>query len=319
MATEFENLSDMISREFGIDIVPKGIDDSSVELRASELLPVVARKMGRRVDDFRKCLKKISLDDTLLISGRATSEDEWQTFEVGLSTGLLLFHHQMVILFVSLVTVVGDANEIVDETKISNDEMLSTAKRLMQAFWDGDKPSERFFLTPGFSLLSLTKSQIELAAGLLHYADMFVVAHEFGHILINTAPECVKREMLIVEGARESMVRPVLNEHEGHDDTAILHWMDEITADFIGVSLCKELGNDKVLRMVIHSSAVMSLVMCDMLEKYHRKLTGISWEYRTHPPSHLRLEVLQTLSDWPAGLDLGTSFRQLSDHIMANI
>jgi hypothetical protein len=322
MTNSFEDLRRKLSREFDIEIdktVLKRLDDSDVQFRASQLLPILARKMGKGVEDVRRRLK-IGLDDALWINGKTTSEDKWQTFEVRLSTGLLLFHYKMVKLFVSRMTIVGDANEVVDETRISNDEMLSTAKRLMEAFWAHDESREHFFRSPDFSLLKLTKSQVELAASLLHHAEEFVVAHEFGHILMNASPERVKREMLIVEGARESMVRPVFDEHKGQGGKAMLqYWMDEIAADFIGVGLCKEQGEDEIQRMAIHSSAMMSLVMCDMLEKYYRMSTGGVRESETHPPSDLRLDVLQTLSDWPAGLDLGTSFRHFSDYVMSAI
>lgn len=317
----FEDLRRRFSKELDVEIGEfdqKGFDDSQVQVRAERLLPIFARKMGRGEEEVRRRLK-IGLDDALWINGKTTSEDKWQTFEVKLSTGLLLFHYKMVKLFVSRMTIVADENEIVDETRISNDEMLSTARRLIQAFWTQDESMERFLRSPDFPLERLTKSQIELAASLLHHAEEFVVAHEFGHILMNAAPETVKREMLIVEGAKESMVRVVFDQHEGHGNTAILrYWMDEIAADFIGVSLCEELVDDQIQRIAIHGSAMMSLVMCDMLEKYYRKLTTKSSESRTHPPSGLRLDVLQTLSGWTAG-QLGTSFRQFSDYIMARI
>jgi len=320
MAASFEDLQSRDSKDFGMESYRKTLDDSYVQELASALVPHVARRMGRREEELRRCLESIGLDDTLQLSGLTMSEDNWQTFEIKLSTGLLLFHYKMVKLFVSRMTVVGDGNKVVDETRFSDDEMLSTAKRLMQAFWEEEVSREHFFRVPGFSLLRQTKSQIELSAQFLIYAERFVVAHEFGHILLNAAPDRVKREMRIIEGATESMVQPVLNEQERHGNTAILqNWMEEITADFIGVSLCQELKTNDVAQMVIHSSAMMSLVMCDMLDRYYRKLTGTSWEYRTHPPSYLRLDVLQTLSDWPAGLDMGTSFRQFSDYVMAKI
>jgi len=320
MVASFEDPQSRDSKDFGMESYWETLDDSYVQELASVLVPHVARRMGRRVEEVRGCIKNIGIDDTLRISGLTMSEDKWQTFEIRLSTGLLLFHYKMVKLFMSRMTVVGDGNKVVDETRFSDDEMLSTAKLLMQAFWEEDGSREHFFRVPGFSLLRQTKHQIELSAHLLIYAERFVVSHEFGHILLKATPDRVKREMRIVEGAKESMVQPVLNKQERHGNTAILQdWMEEITADFIGVSLCKELSTNDVAQMVIHSSAMMSLVMCDMLENYYRKLTGTSWEYRTHPPSHLRLDVLQTLSDWPAGHDMGTSFRQFSDYVMAKI
>jgi hypothetical protein len=95
--------------------------------------------------------------------------------------------------------------------------------------------------------------------------------------------------------------------------------MEEITADFIGAGLCKELGENEAQEMVISASAVMSLLMCDMVEKFYSKLTGTSWEYKTHPPSDLRLNIMQTLSDWGTDPYLGVSLRQFSDYILARV
>ena len=231
----------------------------------------------------------------------------------------MLFHHKMVKLFMSIVTIIDDKNEIVDETKISNDETVSAARSLMQAFWAQDESQQHFFRSQMFSLSRLTNSQIELAASLIHHAEEFVIAHEFGHILMNVTQEHVRRELLIVEGARESIVRPVFDQHEGHGNNANLQsWMDEIAADFIGVGLCEELIDDQFQKIAIHGSAMMSLVMYDMLEKYYQKLNGKSWDSATHPPSDLRLDVLQTLSGWKAR-QFGISFRQFSDYILANV
>jgi hypothetical protein len=319
MAPFFEKLRRRFRRDFGMEITAQGLNDSAVQQKVSILLPHVARRMGKQAAKVRKCLKNVILDEMLRLNGCTMSDDQWATYEIRLSTGLLLFHHVMVKLFVSRMTVVGDANEVVDETRISDDEMLSTAQRLMQAFWEKGKSTKHFFRTRGLSLMDLTKSQIDLAANLLHYADTFVVAHEFGHILMNVAAERVRRETLIAQAAKESMLQPALAQHKGYGDTALRNWTKEIAADLIGVNLCRELSDSDVVRMVIHGSAMMSLVMCDMLEKYYRKVIGKALESNTHPPSSLRLDVLETLSDASPGQGLGGGFRQFSDHIIARI
>ena len=214
MVASFEDPQSRDSKDFGMESYWETLDDSYVQELASVLVPHVARRMGRRVEEVRGCIKNIGIDDTLRISGLTMSEDKWQTFEIRLSTGLLLFHYKMVKLFMSRMTVVGDGNKVVDETRFSDDEMLSTAKLLMQAFWEEDGSREHFFRVPGFSLLRQTKHQIELSAHLLIYAERFVVSHEFGHILLKATPDRVKREMRIVEGAKESMVQPVLNKQQ---------------------------------------------------------------------------------------------------------
>lgn len=315
-----EDLRQRIREEFGMEVDGGGgLDDSTVEKMAGTLVPHAARRMGRSVAAVRRALRRTSLDPGLQIYGQTTSADRWRTFDIRLSTGLLLFHHKMVKLFMSRMTVVGEGNKVVDETGISEDEMLSTSRRLMKAFWELDESREVFIRTPGFSLLQLTKSQIELAAYLLHYADTFVVAHEFGHVLLTASPRRVKRERAIVEGAKESMIRPVLDDHAGGGMVSPEKWVRELEADLIGVGLCRELADNDVVTMVIEASAMMSLVMCDMLEKYYRMSTGRAWDYETHPPSELRLDVMQRLAEWGPTQTLGSAFRQLGDHIMSKL
>jgi hypothetical protein len=319
MSSSFEDQIQELFNKFGLDIgnvdTYKGSLDSSVKEMAFALLPSVAIKTGRNAEELRRSLRKVNLDRRLLIDGRTTTQDNWRTYEISISKGLMLFHHKMVKLFVSRVSVVGDGQKMVEETRISHDEAVSISRRLMTSFWEGD-----FFETPSFFLTSLTKGQIILASRLLFYSELFVIAHEFGHIVMHVSPECIKRELLILKGAEESMVRPALGKNQCSSEPDVLrNWMEEIAADYIGINLCANPEKDPVVKSIIQASGTISLMMCDMLEKYRRKVAGDDSPDQNHPPSELRLEVLQTMLDWPAGMDFSSVFREFSQYIMAAI
>lgn len=155
---------------------------------------------------------------------------------------------------------------------------------------------------------------------LLTYSESFVIAHEFGHMIMHVFPNCIKRDLLILNGVEDSMVKPVLRTYPCADEAATLrNWMEELAADFIGINLCANLMVNTMRRTMIQASGMISLMMCDMLEKYRGKVLGNDSMDQTHPPAELRLEVLQTLLDWPAGMDFGGVFRKFSQQILENV
>jgi len=310
----FEDLQKDLCRQYGIDLDKHTLEGSVNEL-ASSLFPPVAAKTGRTEEELRKSLKSVHLDHRPLIDGHATSQDNWRTFEISVSEGLLIFHHKMVKLFVSRVSVVGNGQKMVEETTISHEETLSIAKRLIAAFWAGN-----FFETPGLSLASLTKSQIFLSSILLTYSESFVIAHEFGHMILQAFPDSTRRERMILMGVEDSMVRPALKKFPCADEPeALRNWMEELAADYVGINLCARLQDSAIQKTMIQAAGMISLMMCDILEKCRAKVGGGDWQDLTHPPSELRVEVLQSLLDWPAGMEFGDVFHKFSEYIIAGI
>lgn len=314
MSRSFEDLQREHCEEHDIDLAKNTLAGSMNQM-ALALLPAVAAKTGRGLEEVRKSFIGLRLDPRPLIDGRATTPDNWRTYEISLSEGLLIFHHKMVKLFVTPVSIVGDGQRMVEETRFTHEETLSIARQLMASFWEGT-----FFQTPAFSMVSLTKRQITLQSLLLNWSESFVIGHEFGHVIMHESPDCTKRDLLILKGVEDGMVRPVLGKRPALDEAATLrNWMEELAADFVGVNLCASLTQDTMQRALIHASGLLSLILCDMLEQYRRKVGGAEALDPTHPPAALRREVMRTLLDWPAGMDLGDAFGKFSQWILERI
>lgn len=233
----FEQLRQRFKEDFNLTIEDNELDEDTLMSRAIFLIPHVARKMGKKEDDLKKCLTKLGLIEGPVINGYVDTADNWETFQIYVSWGLMIFVFKMIKLFLSRMSV-RDDNRIVDDTRISDEEMLSAARRLIQAFWE-----DTLWQTPSFAVIDLTKSQIELSAYLLHYAERFVIAHEFGRAIIESCPEKVGKELYIASGATESRNRAFLESLELNKEEkirALEKWPKELTADLLGLQLCLE-------------------------------------------------------------------------------
>lgn len=322
-----EQLRQRFKEDFNLIIESKGIDEDTLMSRAVFLIPHVARKMGKKEDDLKKCLTKLGLIKGPVINGYVDTADNWKTFQIYVSWGLMIFVFKMIKLFLSRMSV-RDDNRIVDASRISDEEMVSAARRLMQAFWE-----DTLWQTPSFAVIDLTKSQIELAAYLLHYAECFVIGHEFGHAIIESCPEKVGKELYIASGATESRNRAFLESlklNEEEKIRALEKWPEELTADLLGLQLCLEQRDDNIGRMVIRSSAELFFISMLMLESFYEKTTGQNyWSYMyqcerivDHPPTELRLEFLHSFVDRssPSGaVELAIAFKQYSDYILSKV
>ena len=324
MTFNFEEFKQKVHRKMGIKIEESDFDYERITMNTAKrlldpLIPHAARKMGITSNRMRERLINFQIDEHLYIEGRARGENNWETFEISVSWGLLMFHYRMASLIVSRMNIVDDNQNVVEETTISTQKTTAIARNLLAAFWR-ENPVKALKQSDNISIMHLGKGQLELAAYLVHHADCFVISHELGHILINSNPECVKKELMIVEGARESMLIPYLKTIEFDQDKEkdiLDNWQNEIAADFIGTRLCLELGHNDITKMATYSSAILSLIMCNMLEMTYNRYTGKNFDYTTHPPCQLRLDFLQTISNWHD--DLSDSFRQLSYFILSQI
>ena len=320
MRFNFEDIRRLFQKEFQVELEFKGLDDDVVVTIAKLLLPHVARKMGKEENDVKRCLTKIGMTEGPEINGYVDSPDDWKTFQIYASNSLMIFLHKMVKLSVSRMGVLGSDNRIVERTKISNETMISTSRRLMDSFW-----KDTLLQTEGFGIMELTKSQIEFAAYLLHYAECFVVAHEFGHAIIEICPERIGEELFTAFTDAVSRSKPLLEslELDNEEKNEILqYWPKEMTADLLGLQLCLKLRDDDAGRIMIFSSVEWVLIMMNMIEKFYEKTYRQYLYTVSHPPTELRLEFLHSVvekSNPSNALQLGIAFRQWSDYILSRV
>jgi hypothetical protein len=326
----YENQIHQKMREiFNIDPQPEQSFEDILLDRASCLLPYVTQKTKNKIDPRKRV--KIDLIKTPVINGFIGTPDRWNTFHIGVSRGMLNFVYKIVKLFLSRMAL-RDDERVLEESQISNEEMLIAAEKLMQGFWENE-----LWKIPSFKLTRLNKSQIELASHLLHYAECFVLAHEFGHAVIEICPEEAKRELYIASGATINRSRSLLDSlaiSEKDKTLALEKWPKELAADLIGLELCLEQRDDPVGRSVIRASVELVFVAMSMLEKYREFITRQNYwaaVYQDekdigkmdHPPTEWRWEFIHAYVDPLSPMGdvggLGMSFKQFSDYLLDHL
>lgn len=324
MMSYFNRLKKKFKKDFNIDIEPKVLDDDSLKIRIDSLMPHVAKKMGIKYDKLSLFVNNIGLNKDLTINASLAPTNKRETFQISINRGLILFIYKMLLLLISRMEVVDNDNKIIEKTSISDEEMIRVAKRLMTAFWTDLNSKDTFIKTIGIELFKLTKAQIELSASIQHYAECFAIAHEFGHAIIEKCPGKVQLEFYTVSAALESRINPFFEIYkfkEREKNEVLNKWTIELTADLIGLKLCLELVDDDIIKIVVFASAEFTFLMMYMLDIFREKKTGKRYFYGTisHPPLELRLEFLHSYADRLELLQLGKSFRQLSEYIISKV
>jgi hypothetical protein len=284
------------------------VEDPKLALITVDLFPLVAEKMGMSLAQLDRAVTDISLGKDLTIVGEVESPDNGRTFKITIPFGLLVFHIRMASLFLSRMSIVDDFGTVTEDTRIATDEMVDVAKKTMKDFW---RSPDQLILSQGLEYAELTKSQRDLVAQVVHYADTFVVAHELGHAIAWACPDRVMKDELIVDAAINSLISPDLEVPKNSNE-----WKPELLADCIAIQLCLSLSNNQIVKIVIHASAILSLLTYYMLEKGYEQVKGFPWRTEIYPPSTLRLDFIQSFADWPGRDNLGTIFRQICDFII---
>ncbi len=321
MKANHDEVRQWARRELGVDISAESIDDLSLKQRASGLIPHVARRAGVPTKKLKPCLDRISLDKSLGINGCVDRCEDLQRFSISVSPALLMLHYQMVKLFVSRMSVGDDDMKVVEETRISDREMFDAAFGLMSGFYAKDRV-KGLLTAKGINLVTLNSSQAWLAAYLLHYMDSFVIAHEFGHVLFNACSEKVEKERITVGAGVDNILRPAIDKvySETHQRGDAGQWAEEMTADLIGLHLCLEQDDNRLIRTVINGSVELAFILWDMLEAFGRKKKHpLQMSYESHPPFRVRWEFLHLLVDHSGIHELGVAFRKYADYILEEV
>ena len=288
------------------------VQDPRLSLICAELFPGIAQKMGIPQDQLNNCLTELSLGKSHSIIGNVKSDDNGKTFNITIPFGLLIFHLKMAYIFLARMNVINDSGEVVRKTQINTEKIIKVAKKTVDDFWKANESNEDSMLSEEIEYHQLNDRQQELLGFVVHYADTFVVAHEFAHAIIWSVPHLITKEKLIADAAIHSSGQPPpleINDLES--------WKNELTADCIAMQLCLDICENQIQKMVMHASAIMSLYSYYMLESGYEQIKGHPLEYATHPPSSLRIKFIQSFSDWPGSNDLGSLFQQLGNFILS--
>lgn len=159
---------------------------------------------------------------------------------------------------------------------------------------------------PRLSIASLSYHQTNFAGALLHFAELFVVAHEFGHILKGHFSEASTINIKTNEG-----------------DVVVFDndWNQEYSADLCGLQLVQETLENyedryKKPESIVYASGYagpdLLLTMFDLIEKVGKKKTT------THPPASLRRTNLRSTSNInKIGLVLAEKFELIENNMWA--
>jgi hypothetical protein len=201
--------------------------------------------------------------------------------------------YQLTKIFASriVVEVDGETKIIVSDTA----ELLEIAKYTVQTiatFLRYNVP-----VAPLIPITHIHAAQVSFVAGILHFAELFVLAHEFGHI---------------TEG--HFSTTKVMNTRTKEEDISLLSssWNQEYEADRCGLELVLDTVDEKNERSLVRASSYMGpdllFTFLDMIEKIGNvKLT-------THPPAKLRRENLRSvMPPKEPGVLLGRRFEGLAE------
>jgi hypothetical protein len=270
-----------------------------------ELAPFAAKKIGVELYDFNK-KSKISIDDTLIINGRTFSNDNWMSFEINIFSGFLIYIHKMNKVFISTMETASKSEPNKFEIPIiSLEDMISIATNLISAYW-----KLSIFSVPSVPFKDLTELQIEIAGRLNRYAELFLVGHELGHVILNKNPSIAKDYQIDFDEKIDSGTKE--------------KWTEEHLADLLGLELCLQLGDEWAEygltdqnRLTYLAIEVLFLSQ-DLLLRYISKDGHINYN-DTHPPSYSRLVVIRDYIKKnvnPEWLSIGEQFEIISELIL---
>jgi hypothetical protein len=209
------------------------------------------------------------------------------------NVGLMIFLYQLTKIFCSRISVKPDR-----ETDIivrNSKELMETAKYTFQtvaAYLSYNVPAP-----PRIPIITMDEEQVSFVAGILHFAELFVLAHEFGHIIEDHFSTTKVIKVRIKE-----------------EDISIFRadWNQEYEADRCGLELMLETVKEKSERSLVRASSYLGpdlfFTFLDLIEKIG------NFKPTSHPPAKLRRENLRkAMPPTEAGLILAKRFQGLSE------
>lgn len=280
------------------------------------ILPLIAKEIGIAPREIDRRLTRLAIVHKPDVNGITFSSDGWKTFEILIYDGLILFSGKLANALAARMGVVSSSKEILETPSIAESEAKQVARNLMRAFWSGGISDLK-----GFEDLSLTANQKTFSDSLSNNAVLFVIAHEFGHVVIELCRERPK----VYEWAVEVTVGlfAYTDLHRDLDEFerggVALRWSTELGADLIGLGLLLGMHTDGLKQMHAYDGAEYFLILMSELEEYRDRTIGKRMVSTTHPPSSLRLSVMRMLmerNNLPKVLNVGKCLETLARLIL---
>ena len=304
-----------MKKRFGAPIKdPLGALSGIVNSMAAKITPIAAKKIGISESALQKRITSIQILKIQDVNGFTSSSDNWKSFNIGVNLGLMLFFNSMAKLFHSRMAILHDDGTM-SQPKITIDESVKMAKNLMNAYWNGTIYQEK-----GFDAIQLDDNQLMQAGIILSNAEHFVLAHEFGHIVLHTAQKdknitnmynhfvTSTENMLNDSGLSPKDVR-----------TMAPMWGEELTCDWLGINLSFERFDPGLERMYAYTGTEFVFIAQNMLTMFLSKTNHPEFVNTSHPPSYIRLNALRaTIGEHnpPQILQLGKGMEDFSNDLL---
>lgn len=284
----------------------------TIEAGIDELLPIAAKEVGISKTELEKRLIGRRFVFNADLNGSTSSTDRWATFDIQINLGLTQFYFHMVKMFATRIGVMGTATNAAEGSRITFDRTVQDTKDLMRAFFDSHLLSHQ-----GMPIIDLSKNQLIIADKILREIKIFVLAHEFGHIVIHAkgarADELESATYIVNQILMGTSQTP-----EGEMARVKESWSEEIAADLIGVKLSLARHNNDMDRILAYSSSELFFIILNMLETFYARSYGQPPSVGTHPPSKIRLDVLRLAArdNNPSAHQMGQAFEQVANWIL---
>lgn len=261
-----------------------------------------------------------------IVNASAKSFDGWQTFEIRINLGLIMYLHNM---GRSLFALVGfDESDYLEHPKHSFDEAVDAFNRISDSYFKGS-----LLENIGISHVELSKNQQSLFTAMSHAMESFVVAHELGHVATNIMPEAALRSLgsflggfvevyLKTEGYSQLQSDQALSKSEKHKIIEALapKWTKELLADHFGVEIvCSSVMQDTFA----FAGCEIFFSLLYMLEEFYFRNRRRRLSVKSHPPARFRLGTLRGLAHYEDPIPANSGLQpftvmidELADRIM---
>lgn len=236
------------------------------------MLPTVAPFLEVDPDELKA--RFINIVDFRMppLNGSPETWDRWDTFQININLRFQMFLLQVIPILCSRLIIYEDGSYSVDYDK-SDDDLNEFILDKISDYWRGKYEIDDFF-TPG----NLSKKKREAAKCLMLIADLFTIAHNFGHVVLRKSTKStveMKFGRQYVNDVFKKRKRPIKSEGKlGRD--LVGFWTNEITSDIFGFLITSEFIDDlSKLQMFLMPGFSLLIFCLELILTRERKLSYV--------------------------------------------